>query len=85
MSSFVPCQDEGSVVPAPTGAFSGQTLEKQPVPWPAVLAMFKTSSDPSPGSSPLIAQNTTFEQDKATMLELYLAMGGKEDVLRKKY
>ena len=38
------------------------------MPWLTIMAMFKTSSEPSPASAPLIAANTTFEQDKATML-----------------
>ena len=47
------------------------------------MAMFKTTSDPKPGSAPLIAANTTLEQDKATVLAVWLATGGKEDVLRR--
>ena len=79
MPSFVPEQAEGAVAPAATGIAFGQMLEKQKVPWPTVMAMFKTSSEPSPASSPpLIAANTTMEQDKATMLRCWLAIGGKE-------
>ena len=52
--------------------------------------MFETTSDPKPAATiisslQLIAQNTTLGQDKATLLRCWLAMGGKEDVLRRKY
>ena len=46
--------------------------------------MFKTPSEPSPASTPLIAANTTLEQDKATVLRCWLAMGGNDDTLRRK-
>ena len=76
MSSFVPDHDEGVIAaPAPTG---GQKLDKPPVPWLAIVAMFKTTSDPSPASTPLISANTTLEQDKATVSAVWLAMGGEE-------
>ena len=69
MSSFVPDQDEGVIAaPAPTGTFSGPKSDNPPVPWPAVVAMFKTLSELSPASAPLITQSTTLEQDKATVL-----------------
>ena len=55
------------------------------MPWPQLTATFKTSSDPSPASAPLIAQNTTLEQDKATLLACWLAIGGKEDKLKGVY
>ena len=51
--------------------------------------MFKTTSTPMPAAAPiipstlLIAVNTTMEQDKATVLAIWLAMGGEEDVLRR--
>ena len=85
MASFVPDQDKGVVASVPTGTAFGRTLEKQPVPWSTVVAMFKTTSDPKPTSAPLIAQNTTLEQDKATVLRCWLAMGGKGRVLKRGY
>ena len=73
MSSFVPEQDEGVVAPVLTGTAFGQTLKNQPVPWPTIVMMFKTTRTPKVAapiipSTPLIAANTTLEQDKATML-----------------
>ena len=47
--------------------------------------MFETTSEAKPASAPLIVANTTLEQDKATVLMCWLAMGGKEDVLRRRY
>ena len=85
MASFVSIQDEGVVAPAATGIASAQALEKQLVPWPTVVAMFKTSSEQSPMSAPPIAANTTLEQDKATVLRCWLAMGGTDDTLRRVY
>ena len=85
MASFVSIQDEGVVAPAATGIASAQALEKQLVPWPTVVAMFKTSSEQSPMSAPPIAANTTLEQDKATVLRCWLAMGGKGRVLKRGY
>jgi hypothetical protein len=91
MESFVPEQDEGVFAPAATGTAFGQTLNKPPVPWPMVVAMFKTTSIPKPATPiipnapPLIAQNITLDQDKATVLRCWLAIGSKEDTLRRKY
>ena len=42
------------------------------------------SFDSTCEDAPLIAANTTSEQDKATVLRCWLAMGGKEDVLRRR-
>ena len=50
-----------------------------------VVAMFKTTSTPKPASAPLITANTALEQDKATVLSCWLAMGSDEDMLRRKY
>ena len=84
MSNFVPNQDEGVITaPTPTCAFSGETLDNLPVPWPAFVAMIKASSEPSHASAPLIAQDTTLGQDKATVLRCWLAMGGTNDKLRR--
>ena len=55
------------------------------MPWPTVVAIFKTSSEPSPASAVVIAANTTLDQDKATVLVVWLAMGGKEDDLGRNY
>ena len=77
MASFIPEHDEGVVAPTATGTSFGQTPNTRPVHWPTVAAMFKTSSEPSPGSAPLIAADTTLEQEKVTVLACWLAMGGK--------
>ena len=53
--------------------------------------MLKTTSTPKPAAliihsaPPLIAANTTLEQEKVTVFACWFAMGGKEDVLRRKY
>ena len=83
MASFVPEQDEGVVAPAATGSTFGQTSNKPHVPWPTVVAMFKTTSIPKPAapiipSALLIAANTTLDQGKATVLAVWLAMGGSD-------
>jgi len=44
-----------------------------------------TESEARPGTAPLIVANTTLEQDKETVMRCWLAMGGKEDTLRRKY
>ena len=82
MSSFISTQGKGA-----TATTSGQESDKPLVPWPAVMAMFKTTSIPKPAvpiipGALLIAANTTLEEDKATLLAVYLAMGGEEDDLR---
>ena len=66
--SFVPQQGKGAIIPAVTGIAFGHTPNKPPVPWPTVMTMFKTTSDPSPMSALLIAMNTMLEQDKAMVL-----------------
>jgi len=68
----------------------GAPIEKPPLSWPAVASMFKTTSAPKPAapvvpSAPLIGANATLEQDKATVLRCWLAMGGEADTLRRKY
>ena len=88
MSSFVPSQGSGLPAPAPNGPASGQMSEKPPpVPWQQLASTFETTSTrkPSVPSVPLIRANTTLEQDKETVLRCWSAMGGKEDVLRRKY
>ena len=86
MSSFVTEQDEGAAIPAPATNSSGKLPNKlPPIPWPEVVAMFETTSEPKPASAPLIDANTTLEWDKATLLAVWLAMGGKEDALRTEY
>ena len=52
--------------------------------------MFKTTDIPKPAapmipSPPLIEPNATLEQDKETVLRCWLAMGGKDDDLRRGY
>ena len=90
MSSFIPSHDEGAAIPAPAANSPGQISKKAPpVPWSAVVAIFKTTSYPKPAativSSPqLIAQNITLEQDTATVFTVWLAMGSK-GVLRRNY
>ena len=56
------------------------------VPSPEDLAMLPSSFPPSssPGS-PLIAQNVTLEEDKTTVLALWLAMGGEQTTLTTRY
>ena len=91
MSSFgPPPQSEGAVVPAATGTASGENSEKPSMPWPAVVAIFKTTrilkpTGPIIPSAPLIAANTTLGQDKAAVLRCWLSMGGKEDTLRRMF
>eukprot|EP00518_Triparma_eleuthera_P022192 CAMPEP_0197572254 /NCGR_PEP_ID=MMETSP1320-20131121/42366_1 /TAXON_ID=91990 /ORGANISM="Bolidomonas sp., Strain RCC2347" /LENGTH=448 /DNA_ID=CAMNT_0043134759 /DNA_START=140 /DNA_END=1484 /DNA_ORIENTATION=+ len=88
MSSFVPSQGSGVPFPAPNGPSSGHMSEKPPpVPWQQLTSMFETTSTskPSVPSVPLIVANKTLEQDKETVLRCWLAMGGKEDTLRRKY
>ena len=69
---------------------SGPSSFRAPVPWPDVVAMFKTTSEPNPAeflipSASEIAANTTLEQDKETVLAVWLVLGGDEDILRRKY
>ena len=53
IASFVPDQDEGAATtPVPTGTAFVRRLEKPPVPWPAVVATFKASSELRPASAP---------------------------------
>ena len=69
--------------PAPNGPASGCMSEKPPpVPWQQLVSTFETTSEAKPGTAPLIVANTTLEQDKETVLRCFLAMGGREDVLR---
>ena len=86
MSSFASSHGSDAPAPAPppTGAASGQVLAKPSVPWEEVMSMFETMSIPKPRPQ-LIAANTTLEQDKETVLRCWLAMGGKEDALRRGY
>ena len=86
MSSFVSLQGSGAPAAAPNGPSSGQMSEKPPpVPWQQLASTFKTTSEAKSGTVPLIVANTTLEQDKETVLRCWLAMGGKEDVLRRRY
>ena len=43
------------------------------------------SNPKPPASAPLIAQKTTLEQDKATVLAVFRAMCGKEDTTRRHF
>ena len=84
--NFVPLQGSGAPAPAPNGPSSGQMSEKPPpVPWQQLTSTFKTTSEAKPGTAPLIAANTTLEQDKETVLRCWLAMGGEDDKLRRRY
>ena len=86
MSSFVSLQGPGLPAPAPNGPTSGQKPDKPPpVPWQQLASTFKTTSEAKPATAPLIVANTTLEQDKETVLRCWLAMGGEEDVLRRRY
>ena len=79
MWSFFSSQGSGAPAPAPAPsiAASGQQL----------ASTSDATSTPKPAAStvPLIAANNTLEQDKETVLRCWLAMGGEEDVLRRKY
>ena len=90
MSCFVP--EHIADPTALTGPACNQKLEKpRPLPWPEVNEMYKATSTPPKPAAPvvpsgqLIAPNTCLNEDKATVLAVWLAMGGKEDVLRTRY
>mmetsp|Transcript_12453 Transcript_12453/g.25463 ORF Transcript_12453/g.25463 Transcript_12453/m.25463 type:complete len:470 (+) Transcript_12453:235-1644(+) len=85
MSLFVSSPVSGAPASAPTGPASGQKTDEPPVPWEQLTSTFETTSEAKPSSAPLITANTTLEEDKATVLRCWLAMGGKEDTLRRKY
>ena len=87
MPSFTSSQGDGTPAAAPTGTtISCQIPEKPPpVPWQQLTSMFETTSEANPASAPLIVANTTLEQDKATVLRCWLAMGGEDDELRRWY
>ena len=87
MTSLPPTQSPN---PVPAAAVPKPDPDEPPTPWLEVVAMFKTTSTPKPATpivpiAPLIVANTTLEQDKETVLRCWLAMGGEEDVLRRRY
>ena len=84
MSTFVSSQDDDAPAPA---AFWPSVVATVKWYWRDVVAKFRTTNTPNPTTtSPLpIAANTILEQDKATVLRCWLAVGGKEDVLRRRY